>query len=176
MKILQIVIFSIIFTSQIIYAEDVVQVNITGSINATTCNIKTQNQTVNLGAWQTQSISGIGSGINSQSDAVGYTLDLDCPAGLRINAQLEGNQYDTSNIYYIGLDKGDNAAAGVVIETHFYGQGKWQSLVYNSTRTLIANTIDGINSVSLRSYYRQVSSTIKSGDANATVTVTITYQ
>lgn len=76
--------------NQASYAEDVVQVNITGSIAMTTCNIKTPNQTISLGSWQTQSASGIGSGINSQSAAVGYTLEFDCPAGLMIKAQLEG--------------------------------------------------------------------------------------
>ncbi len=176
MKALIIIFFLIVFNNQISYAEDVVQVNINGSIIGTTCNIMTSNQTINLGAWQTNSTSGIGSGINSQSNAVGYTLDFDCPAGLTIKGQLEGNQNDTSNMYDIGLDKGDTSAEGVVIVMHFNDKGTWRSMVYNESRTLIAKTIDGINSVSLRSFYKQISSTIKSGEANATVTVTITYQ
>lgn len=165
-----------ILTSQISYAEDVVQVNINGSIIATTCNITTPNQTINLGSWQTNSTSGIGSGINSQSSAVAYTLDFDCPAGLAIQGKLEGNQNDTSNIYDIGLDKGTGTAEGVVIEMHFLDSGKWRSMVYSEYRTLITKTIEGINSVSLRSFYKQISSPIKSGQANSTVTVTLTYQ
>lgn len=166
----------IFIVNPISYASDILEFNVVGSIIATTCNIKTPTQTINLGSWQTQSTSGIGSGVGSKSDMVGYTLDFDCPQGLKIDVQLDGNQDSASNIYYIGLEKSDNSASGVAIEMHYYASNKWQSVVYGSTRTFIASTVEGINSVPLRSFYIQTGSTITSGLANSSVTLNISYQ
>lgn len=169
-------IWAMIMVSPASYASDVLEFNVVGSIISTTCNIKTPSQTVNLGAWQTHSASGIGSGIGSKSDMVGFTLDFDCPQGLAITGQLEGNQYETSNIYNIALEKSEHSATGVTIEMHYYSGSRWMSLVYGSPRTLISSTTEGINSVKLRAYYYQMSSMITSGIANSSVTLTIEYQ
>lgn len=175
MKKLIIAIFFIVLINPACYTSDVLEFNIVGKISSTTCNIKTPNQTVNLGSWQAKSTSGIGSGVNSKSNMVLYTLDFDCPKGLMINAQLEGNRYSTSNIYWIAPDKSDESAKGVAIEMHFYRNG-WNSVVYGDTRTLITSTVDGVNSVQLRSFYLQTSATITPGLANSSVTLSITYQ
>lgn len=169
--------WTILMLSPISYADDVFQFNINGSIAATTCNIKMPTQLINLGAWQAQSHSGIGSGVGNTSDKVEYSLDFDCPKGLKITGQLEGNQYNVSNIYSIALENTPQSASGVVIEIHFQNaSSQWQSLVYGSQRTLIEKTKDGINSVKLRSFYEQVDSIIKPGRANSSVTLNITYQ
>ena len=66
---------------------------------------------------------------------------------MKITGQLEGNQYNVSNIYSIALENTPQSASGVVIEIHFQNaSSQWQSLVYGSQRTLIEKTKDGINS------------------------------
>lgn len=167
--------FFIVALNSTSYANDVIEFNIVGSIVATTCNITTPSQTINLGAWQTQTTSGIGSGVGSKSDMVEYTLDFDCPKGLKLTAQLEGNRNSPSSIYDIGLEKSEQSATGVVIEMHSY-LTKWQSIIYDTPRTLISKTVDGINSVLMRSFYMQSEDTITPGIANSSVTLTITYQ
>ncbi|WP_392564017.1 fimbrial protein [Orbus wheelerorum] len=158
------------------YARDVLEFNITGSIGAATCDIKNADKTVNLGFW---TISDTDTSTSTAapkwtSTMIPFTLDFDCPAGQTINVQMEGNQYDTGDIFYIGLDKTEQSASGIIIEMHYYQQ-KWKSVVYGETRELITNTVNGSNSVQLRAFYRQIAKPVKPGTANSTVTLTISY-
>lgn len=168
---------TLLISSSISHASDVIQVNLTGSVVATTCNVTTPTQTIYLGAWKTHSNSGIGSGVNSLSEKIPFTLNFDCPQGLNVIAQLDGNQDDPSNPFDIGIDKGEQSATGVVIELHYYSkrEGIWKSFKYDEKRPIISNTKEGINTVQLRSFYRQKSPTITAGTANGSVTVSLTY-
>jgi len=176
MKKLIITIFLTLFINSIALASDLVEINVTGSIGNTTCNVKTKNQQIDLGRWKTHSNDTIGSGVNSASNPREFSIDLECPPTLIISGQLEGNQYDPLNKFYIGLDKGDSSASGVVIIMHYWGKADWQSMVYGEKRVLIPSTVDGTNTIKLHSFYKQVDSTIKSGTANATTTITLTYE
>lgn len=162
-----------------VYAEtsDTVEFNVNGRIIAGTCNITTPNQTVNLGTWQTKANSGIGSGVETRSTLKQFSLNMDCPAGLNIKAQLEGHRYDENDPYFIALEPGENTAKGVVVVLHVYDNSTgWKSLKYDENIEIVPKTRDGKNTIKLRAGYRQVASTITPGIANSSVTLNLTYQ
>ncbi|WP_392564014.1 fimbrial protein [Orbus wheelerorum] len=158
------------------YARDVLEFNITGSIGAATCDIKNANQTVNLGFWTISDTTEVKPGATWTSTRTPYNLDFDCPAGQKISLQLSGNQYDAGNDFFIGLDKTNNSAEGIVIVMHYFNGNDWISVVYNDTREVVTNSVDGINSVQLRSFYRTNGQAVKAGSANSTVTINVSYQ
>jgi len=177
MKRLILTFLSILVFSSVSYASDVLEFNITGNIGVATCNVKNANQTQDLGMWSLSDITNVKPGATWTSTIVPYTLDLDCPAGQKISIQLSGNQYDPGNEFFIGLDKTDNTAEGIVVVMHYFAESsKWLSVVYNKPVSPISTTIAGTNTIKLRSFYRTIGQVVKPGLANATVTLNVSYQ
>ncbi|MEG0278698.1 MAG: fimbrial protein [Morganella sp. (in: enterobacteria)] len=156
---------------------DSVDVRIKGRIISNTCELKTPDTHVQLGHWFTHSQSGIGSGIDSVSAAVPFALEFSCPSGAGVKAKLDGNRYSSDSQYYIGLDKGENSAKGVVIEVHHEkSSGSWQSVRYDTSVTLISSSSSGKNNAAMKAFYRQVEPQITGGSGNSSVTMTLEYQ
>ncbi|WP_413483147.1 fimbrial protein [Morganella psychrotolerans] len=156
---------------------ETVEVRINGRITSNTCELKTPDTHVQLGHWFTHSQSGIGSGVNSVSPAVPFALEFSCPSGAGVKAKLDGNRYSPDNQYYIGLDKGENSAKGVVIEVHYEkSPGSWQSVRYDTLVTLISSSSSGKNNAGMKAFYRQVEPQITGGSGNSSVTMTLEYQ
>lgn len=156
---------------------ETVEVRINGRITSNTCELKTPDTHVQLGHWFTHSQSGIGSGVNSVSPAVPFALEFSCPSGAGVKAKLDGNRYSPDSQYYIGLDKGENSARGVVIEVHHEkSSGSWQSVRYDSAISLISKSSSGTNKAEMKAFYRQVDPQITGGSGNSSVTMTLEYQ
>ncbi|OBU10903.1 hypothetical protein AYY18_02875 [Morganella psychrotolerans] len=160
-----------------ISVAETVEVRIKGRITSNTCELKTPDTHVQLGHWFTHSQSGIGSGVNSVSPGVPFALEFSCPSGAGVKAKLDGNRYSPDNQYYIGLDKGENSAKGVVIEVHHEkSSGSWQSVRYDTSVTLISSSSSGKNNAAMKAFYRQVEPQITGGSGNSSVTMTLEYQ
>ncbi|HCM63155.1 MAG TPA: hypothetical protein DIT05_11520 [Morganella sp. (in: Bacteria)] len=156
---------------------ETVEVRLNGRITSNTCELKTPDTHVQLGHWFTHSQGGIGSGVNSVSPAVPFALEFSCPSGAGVKAKLDGNRYSPDSQYYIGLDKGERAAKGVVIEIHHEkSPGSWQSIRYETPVTLISNSSSGTNNAAMKAFYRQVDPQITGGSGNSSVTMTLEYQ
>ncbi|WP_392551454.1 fimbrial protein [Orbus wheelerorum] len=177
MKRLILTFLSALIFSSASYASDVLEFNVTGSIGVATCDVKNADQTHDLGLWLVSDTANVKPGATWTSTAVPYTLDFDCPAGQKIALQLSGNQYDAGNEFYIGLDKTDDTAEGIVVVMHYFAEdSRWISVVYNRAVVPISMTVAGTNTIKLRSFYRTIGQAVKPGTANATVTVNVSYQ
>ncbi|WP_413492509.1 fimbrial protein [Morganella psychrotolerans] len=175
-SILFILFFVVVYTVAKSRAETV-EVRINGRLTINTCELKTPDTHVQLGHWFTHSQSGIGSGIDSVSPAVPFALEFSCPSGAGVKAKLDGNRYSSASPYYIGLDKGENSAKGVVIEVHHEkSPGSWQSIHYDSAVSLISKSSSGTNKAGMKAFYRQVAPQITGGSGNSSVTMTLEYQ
>ncbi len=174
---ISLILFVAIVCNITISFAETVEVRIKGRITSNTCELKTPDTHVHLGHWFTHSQSGIGSGVNSVSEAVPFELEFSCPSGAGVKAKLDGNRYSPDNQFYIGLDKGENSAKGVVIEVyHKKSSGSWQSVRYDTTVSLISKSASGTNNTEMKAFYRQVEPQITGGSGNSSVTMTLEYQ
>lgn len=158
------------------YALATVSVNYKGSIKHSSCGIKTQNVSVDLGTWLTNSKSGFGYEVNSQSEWIEFMLEFDCPDTMSlINGQFQGMSESSGK--YLALDTGSGYSTGAAIELQSFenSSGSWvnreMNTLYNFMKDEAVN--QGSTSLKVRARYVQTNSKLTQGKANASVTFVI---
>lgn len=144
-----------------------------GTINALACTITTAQLTFTIGDIPASSF---GSVIGTTPSGAKNTqnLGLTCSAGTNISVSLSGMQNpDSANTSVMALTGQGNAgtAKGVGVQLLYNGS----PLVMNG-RLLLKQSAGGQETLPLTARYYQTLTTVESGSANASATLTITYQ
>lgn len=144
-----------------------------GTINALACTITTAQLTFPIGDIPASSF---GSVIGTTPSGAQNTqnLGLTCSAGTNISVSLSGMQNpDSANTSVMALTGQGNAgtAKGVGVQLLYNGS----PLVMNG-RLLLKQSAGGQETLPLTARYYQTLTTVESGSANASATLTITYQ
>ncbi|WP_152084338.1 fimbrial protein [Enterobacter oligotrophicus] len=144
-----------------------------GTINALACSISSSQLTFPMGDIP---VSMFGSVVGTTPAGAQNTqnLGLSCSAGTNINVSLSGIQNpDVADTSVMALTGQGNAgtAKGVGVQLLYNGS----PLVMNS-RILLKQSAGGQETLPLTARYYQTLTTIEPGSANASATLTLTYQ
>ncbi|MEG5551114.1 fimbrial protein [Enterobacter wuhouensis] len=144
-----------------------------GTITQVACTIKSASMVFDLGD-VLEDVFGNTVGATPAQAQNTQNLILDCDSGANINVTLSGVQNpDVSNTSVLGLTGQGNAgvASGVGVQ-----------LIYNSTplalntNIVLKNSAGGIEMFPLTARYYQTKTAVTTGTANASATLTLTYQ
>ena len=143
-----------------------------GTVTQVACSITTPNVNVPLAPILASSFTSI----NSTKGDTPFTIGLNCDAGTRINASLSFTQNtDSSNNSVIQLTGAGtpSVATGVGIQLLYSG-----TILRNNTNVVLKTSTGGSEfpAGAFTARYFQTSSTVTTGDANATATLNLTYQ
>ncbi|HBR2077579.1 TPA: fimbrial protein [Klebsiella quasipneumoniae subsp. quasipneumoniae] len=164
------------FTMQYLGGEQAPEIPVNagaGSITQVACAVTTSNMVFELGDVL---VSEFGSAVGSTPANAQKTqnLILDCDAGANINVMLSGAQNpDVSDNTVLALT--GQGSAGVA-------QGVGVQLVYNNTPLILGNNLvlkrtnGGQEMFPLTARYYQTNTTVTTGIANASATLSLTYQ
>lgn len=149
-----------------------IPVYITATINVLACSVSTPNVNVVLPTVNANSFTGVGNTLGDTS----FTVGLQCDAGAKINATMNFTQdSDTADqsVAAVTGKGGAGIASGVGIQL-LYGS----TPLKNNTLTLLKTSSGGLElpAGAFSARYFQTQSTVQPGDANATATMTLTYQ
>jgi len=142
-------------------------INFAGTINGATCSLSISSATLTIGAVQQSVFKGLGSA--SPPSPVGtIATDPSCTAStvsMTFTANADPND---STLFAV---TGGASGVGIKLEGLNSG-GVWQQAVPNNPAAPIVNVI---GAQSFRASYVQSAATLVNGNANATITVLVTY-
>ncbi|WP_426817149.1 fimbrial protein [Winslowiella sp. 2C04] len=149
-----------------------IPVNLTATVKVLACSVSSSNVTVPLDTVFADTFNAVGS---TKGDSL-FTVGLSCDAGARINATMNFTQdEDTADNSVIALTgKGNpDVATGVGIQL-LYGS----TPLKNNTNVVLKTSEGGqeFPPGAFTARYFQTQKTVKPGSANATATMTLTYQ
>lgn len=144
--------------------------SLTGTIKNVACSVKTTAVNISLGDILTSRFSGVGSTVGDRA----FTLTLDCDPGTAINLTLQGNRNtDASDNNVLALTSaGDSQVAdGVGVQILN------DEVPLKINERISVRTATKTNEIlSLKARYIQTKNSIKTGFANASATLSISYQ
>ncbi|HUB90522.1 MAG TPA: fimbrial protein, partial [Dyella sp.] len=147
-------------------AQDTATIHVVGSINGATCSLSISDATLTIGTVQQSVFHGIGTA--SPTSNVGtIATDPSCTAST-VSMTFTGTA-DPNDTTLFAVTGG---AAGVGIKLEGLSSAGWQQAIPNSTASPIVHLI---GAQSFRASYVQSATPIVNGDANATITVLVTY-
>lgn len=149
-----------------------IPVNLTATVKVLACSVSSSNVTVPLDTVYADTFNAVGS---TKGDSL-FTVGLNCDAGARINATMNFTQdEDTADNSVIALTgKGNpDVATGVGIQL-LYGS----TPLKNNTNVVLKTSEGGqeFPPGAFTARYFQTQKTVMPGSANATATMTLTYQ
>lgn len=139
-----------------------------GGVVPAPCTVSNSNVNVNLGIWNTNDLSGIGS---KTTDTL-IDLNFICPMSDSTIKATVSADVDPSLSSTIRLSPGTNSASGVGIQM----VDKNNNIIQlNQMFTVTTAATSGSYNPQWRAHYIQTASSITAGNANAMVTVTFNY-
>ena len=148
------------------WGADTATIHFDGTINGATCSLSISNVDLTIGPVQQSVFHGIGT--PSPTSNIGtIATDPNCTAST-ISMTFTGNA-DPNDTTLFAVTGG---AAGVGIKLEGLSTTGWQQAIPNSTASPIVNLI-GVQS--FRASYVQSATPLVNGNANATITVLVTY-
>lgn len=148
-------------------AQDTATINVRGSITGSTCSLSISDTDLTIGTVQQNVFSGVNSA-SPFSNIGTIATDPACNAST-VSMTFTGNA-DPNNGTLFAVTGG---AAGVGIKLEGQNSsGAWQQAIPNSTTSPIVNAI---GTQSFRASYVQSAVPLVNGNANATITVLVTY-
>ncbi|MGP2543561.1 fimbrial protein [Yersinia sp. 2541 StPb PI] len=153
------------------WAQPEVPVSIIGmNVTVLACSLTTPTISVSLGNVYAADFTGVGTTKGDKE----FNLGLNCAAGTKVNVALAGTQNaDTVNTSVLALTGA--GSAGVA-------KGIGAQILYNNTplnigsKLLLKESAGGIETFPFKARYYQTLTSISPGTANATATLSITYQ
>ncbi|MCT4702251.1 fimbrial protein [Enterobacteriaceae bacterium H20N1] len=153
------------------------QVQFTGSITDTSCNIDTEsaNQTVDLGKWSSSYFGAAG----TETTKTPFHIKVqDCPDSVTSVAVLFDGNHDATDKNMLAIDSGANAATGVAIE--LYEASRNQKINLGSvTEEYPINAgstgNDGTADLTFYADYRSTADDVTVGDANGVANFNMVY-
>ncbi|MFP2466827.1 fimbrial protein [Pseudescherichia vulneris] len=142
------------------------------TVNVLACSVSSSNIAVKLDDVYTSSLTAIG----TTAKPTGFNLGLNCAAGARVNVTFQGvANTDTSapGVLQLSNAGGNGVAKGVGIQILYNG---YAVNLNGSTPLILGMAGDGVQSYPFTAQYYQTKSTVSEGAANATATMTLTYQ
>lgn len=148
------------------WGADTATIHFEGTINGATCSLSISDATLTIGTVQQDVFHGIGTA--SPTSNVGtLATDPSCTAST-VSMTFTGNA-DPNDSTLFAVTGG---AAGVGIKLEGRSTTGWQQAIPNSTASPIVHLI-GVQS--FRASYVQSATQLVNGNANATITVLLTY-
>ncbi|MFA3778403.1 fimbrial protein [Yersinia sp. 1652 StPb PI] len=162
---------SLILGNATSWAKPEVPVSIIGmNVTVLACSLTTPTISVPLGNVYAADFTGVGTTKGDKE----FNLGLNCAAGTKVNVALAGTQNaDTVNTSVLALTGA--GSAGVA-------KGIGAQILYNNTplnigsKLLLKESAGGIETFPFKARYYQTLTSISPGTANATATLSITYQ
>jgi len=139
-----------------------------GNIRVAACSIKTPTVNVALGDYFTTEFTSVGHTTASRP----VNIVLDCGTDTRINAVVTANA-DTSQQGTMKLTAGTGTATGVGVQLL---NSNNNPVALNSKFVVDTTTADGQYTINWSARYIQTASSVTTGQANATATLTLTYE
>lgn len=144
--------------------------SLTGTVKNVACSVKTTAVNISLGDILTSRFSGVGSTVGDRN----FTLNLDCDPGTAINLTLQGNRNtDASDNSVLALSStGDSQVAdGVGVQILN------DDVPLKINERISLRTATNTNEMlSLKARYIQTKNSIKTGLANSSATLSISYE
>lgn len=139
-----------------------------GSVTAPGCSVLTKTVNVNLGTFLTTEFTGVG----SKTGPVSVPIKLSCPMHTSVHATVTADpDSDTTEPGVIKLNPSSGSASGVGIQL---SDANNNGIVLNQESTTTAATT-GEYDLLWSANYIQTKSEVTPGDANASATLTLTY-
>ncbi|UHM93640.1 fimbrial protein [Rahnella victoriana] len=140
------------------------------SVTSTGCKITTPTLNVNLGDFLTTDFTGVG----YKTKQVSLPISLQCNAGTKVNAVLAAeSDSDSQNTGVIKLSSDADSASGIGIQLI---DGKGQVLKLNENIYVGMAASEGDFEFNWTASYIQTQSVVTPGNANASATITLTYE
>lgn len=145
-----------------------VPVMINGTVNVTSCLVNTPVVNVPLGEYITSEFTAV----NHTTPPVPVPVTLDCFAGARINAVVSA-EVDTSTTQQGAIKLTSGGASGVAVQVLDRNNAP---VKLNQKFVVDTVTADGQYNFNWTARYLQTQSSVTTGDANASATLTMTYE
>jgi len=147
-------------------AQDTASIHVTGSIVGSTCSLSTSNADLAIGTVQQSVFQGIGT--PSPTSNVGtIATDPNCTAST-VSMTFTGTVDPNDNTLFAVT----GGASGVGVKLEGLSNAGWQQAIPNSATSPIVHVV-GVQS--FRASYVQSAVPLVNGDANASITVLVTY-
>jgi type 1 fimbria pilin len=133
-----------------------------------TCNVTTASADVDLGNWYLNDLPSIG----SVTEARNIPLSIQCEnaSSSSVSVKINAKSDPSDNSHNIMLDSG--GAQGMAIQIT---DGDNNPIPINQSFTALNSLVPGTNNLNIKGRYIRTAQMMNEGDANATVTVAITY-
>lgn len=153
-------------------------VNLAGTINATPphvpgCTVDTASASASLGTHSPDEFSGPG----STTSFTKLNIPLTCESGAPITARVDATQDASGDSSVIQLTQGDESASGVGVQLYWANLNNTENVpvVFGKDEFVYASG-GGAENLQFEARYYQTQNAILPGNANASATVTLSYQ
>lgn len=153
-------------------------VYLTGTINATPphvpgCTVETASTPVALGTHSPAEFSGVG----STTAFTPFSIPLSCESGAQITARVDATQDTSGAQSVIQIPAGDESASGVGVQLYWASINNTANVPVDFGKDVfVYSSSGGTENLQFEARYYQTQSALFPGDANASATVTLSYQ
>lgn len=153
-------------------------VYLSGTINATPphvpgCTVDTASTAVSLGKHSPTEFSGVGSTTTSTN----FSIPLTCESDAQITARVDATQDSSGAQSVIQIPAGEENASGVGIQLYWASINNTANVPVDFGKDVfVGAATGGTESLQFQARYYQTQSALYPGDANASATVTLSYQ